>query len=51
MIVSVQSALSYLKKEIPESDLKRKISAIESLIRDETNNNVLCTVKAGRHCR
>ncbi|MDE7339935.1 MAG: hypothetical protein K2N80_05145 [Lachnospiraceae bacterium] len=39
MIVSVQSALSYLKKEIPESDLKRKISAIESMIRDETNNN------------
>lgn len=39
MIVSMQSALDYLKKEIPESDLKRKISAIESLIRDETNNN------------
>ena len=35
----MQSALDYLKKEIPESDLKRKISAIESLIRDETNNN------------
>lgn len=39
MIVSVQSALNYLKKEMSESDLKRKISAIESLIRDETNNN------------
>ena len=39
MIVSVQDALDYLKQDIPENDLRRKISAIESLIRDETANN------------
>lgn len=39
MIVSVQDALDYLKKDMPEKDLKRKIIAIESMIRDETANN------------
>lgn len=39
MIVSVQGALDYIKKDIPKEDLERKIRAIESLIRDETNNN------------
>lgn len=40
MIVSVQDALDYIQKaDIPESVIKRKIAAIESLIRSETNNN------------
>lgn len=39
MVVSVQDALEYLKKDILENELERKINAIESLIRDETNNN------------
>ncbi len=39
MIVSVQDALDYLKRDVPEKDLKRKIMAIESMIRDETANN------------
>lgn len=39
MIVSVQDALDYLKEDVPLKDLKRKILAIESLIRDETVNN------------
>lgn len=39
MIVSVQSALEYLGQDIPEDVLKRKIKAMERLIRDETNNN------------
>lgn len=39
MVVSVQDALDYLKKDVPEKDMKRKIMAIESMIRDETANN------------
>lgn len=39
MIVSVQDALDYLKRDVPEGDLRRKIAAIESLIRDTTDNN------------
>lgn len=40
MIVSVQDALDYIQKDdIPESVIKRKIAAIENLIRSETNNN------------
>lgn len=39
MIVGVQDALEYLKMDIPESVIKRKIAAIERLIREETNNN------------
>ena len=39
MIVSIQDALDYLKADIPEKELRRKINAVESLIRDETANN------------
>lgn len=39
MIVSIQDALDYLKEDVPENELKRKIAALESLIRDETANN------------
>ncbi|MCM1193340.1 MAG: hypothetical protein NC123_16430 [Butyrivibrio sp.] len=40
MIVSVEDALDYIQKDdIPESVIKRKIAAIENLIRSETNNN------------
>ncbi len=39
MVVSVRDALEYLKKDVSENELERKINAIESLIRDETNNN------------
>lgn len=40
MIVSVQDAMDYIQKEdIPESVIRRKIAAIENLIRSETNNN------------
>lgn len=40
MIVSVQDALEYIRKEdVPESVIKRKIAAIENLIRSEANNN------------
>lgn len=40
MIVSVQDAMEYIQKDdIPESVIKRKIAAIENLIRSETNNN------------
>ncbi len=40
MIVSVQDALDYIKMDdIPEGVIKRKIAAIENLIRSETNNN------------
>lgn len=40
MIVSVQDALDYIQRgDIPESVIKRKIAAIENLIRSETNNN------------
>ena len=39
MIVSVQEALEYLKKDVQEAELRRKIDALENLIRDETNNN------------
>lgn len=39
MIVSVQEARDYLHLDIGESDLKRKIKAIERLIREETQNN------------
>lgn len=40
MIVSVQDALDYIQQQdIPESVIKRKIAAIENLIRSETNNN------------
>lgn len=40
MIVSVQDAMDYIRKEdVPESVIKRKIAAIENLIRSETNNN------------
>ena len=39
MIVGVQDALEYLQLDIPESVMKRKIAAIERLIREETNNN------------
>lgn len=39
MIVGVQDALEYLQMDIPESVMKRKIAAIERLIREETNNN------------
>lgn len=39
MIVSIRDALDYLKTDMPEKELKRKIAAIENLIRDETNNN------------
>lgn len=40
MIVSIQDALEYIRKDdIPESVIKRKIAAVENLIRSETNNN------------
>lgn len=39
MIVSVQSALEHLEKDVPKDILERKIRAIERLIRDETSNN------------
>ncbi len=39
MIVSVQEARDYLHLDIGENDLKRKIKAIERLIREETQNN------------
>lgn len=39
MIVKVEDALAYLKVDIPETDMARKIRAIERLIRAETNNN------------
>lgn len=40
MIVSVQDVLDYIQKDdIPEGVIKRKIAAIENLIRSETNNN------------
>lgn len=39
MIVSVQEARDYLHLNIDESTLKRKIKAIERLIREETQNN------------
>lgn len=40
MIVSVQDVLDYIHKDdIPEGVIKRKIAAIENLIRSETNNN------------
>lgn len=40
MIVSVREAMDYIQKEdIPENVIKRKIAAIENLIRSETNNN------------
>lgn len=32
MIVSVQEALEYLKKDLPERELRRKIDALENLI-------------------
>lgn len=39
MIVNVKEALAYLQTDIPETVVERKIRAIESLIRSETNNN------------
>lgn len=40
MIVSVQDALDYIQKaDVPENVVRRKIAAIENLIRSETNNN------------
>ncbi|MCM1057728.1 MAG: hypothetical protein NC517_08985 [Firmicutes bacterium] len=40
MIVSVQDALDYIQRDdVPENVIKRKITAIENLIRSETNNN------------
>lgn len=39
MIVSVQDAIDYIDKTIPEEIMLRKLKAIEALIRDETNNN------------
>lgn len=39
MIVSIQDALDFLRMDVLEKELKRKILAIESLIRDETVNN------------
>ncbi len=39
MIVKVKDALAYLKLDIPEADMERKIRAVERLIRSETNNN------------
>lgn len=39
MIVSVQEARDYLHLDIGENTLKRKIKAIERLIREETQNN------------
>lgn len=39
MIVNVKEALAYLQTDIPETVMERKIRAIESLIRSETNNN------------
>lgn len=39
MIVSVQEARDYLHLDIDENTLKRKIKAIERLIREETQNN------------
>ncbi|MBD5468886.1 MAG: hypothetical protein HDR21_12130 [Lachnospiraceae bacterium] len=38
MVVSIEDALRVVGQEIPEEVLKRKILAIESLIRDETGN-------------
>lgn len=38
--MSVQDALDYIQKAgVPESVIRRKIAAIENLIRSETNNN------------
>lgn len=40
MIISVQDALDYIQKtDIPESVIRRKIAAIENMVRSETNNN------------
>lgn len=39
MVVKVEEALAYLQMNIPEAVIERKIRAIESLIRSETNNN------------
>lgn len=39
MIVSVQDAIDYIDKTIPEEIMLRKLKAVEALIRDETNNN------------
>lgn len=39
MIVSVQDALDYLHLDIKESIIRRKIRAVELLIREETQNN------------
>lgn len=39
MIVGIQDVLEQLGEKIPEKVVRRKISAVEQLIRDETNNN------------
>lgn len=39
MVVKVEDALAYLQMDISEAVVERKIRAIESLIRSETNNN------------
>lgn len=39
MIVSVKEALDYLHLDIDESVMRRKIRAVERLIREETQNN------------
>lgn len=39
MIVKVEDALAYLQTDISDTVMDRKIRAIESLIRSETNNN------------
>ena len=39
MIVSVKEALDYLHLDIDESVIRRKIRAVELLIREETQNN------------
>lgn len=39
MIVSIQDVRACLGGDIPESQIRRKVRAIEQLIRSETNNN------------
>ena len=39
MVVSVQEALDHLQMDIKESVVRRKIKAVERLVREETQNN------------
>ena len=39
MVVSVQDVLDYLQMDIKECVVRRKVKAVERLIREETQNN------------